>query len=605
MNILDYLNNSFKIKNNNIYLNNKLIKLSFKIYKKNKVAAKYIEEINSVLFVEKHLKIFGVKKIYLITKNAVSYDYFANKWVESNEDFIIPQSENCIAEFNKLLSSSKRFDVKFDAIIEMKNYYDKSFFNQKIKNIGFPVVVLPAVSKKDLKIDDSFSNQISDIDMQYINKINKNYISFCNFVPVQDDYAFRFYIYNEENFYEIFRIIIKNNNFYYYQNIENKFIEIKVDNYNYFTQFYVQDIYDLLNKLNIIDCIHIDDKIFTDTKIKYFNEIIKDVSPIEKIKQILLLSKYPVLEQIYKIGLKKHYNLIVNDEPYIYQIEDHFGQLYNLQEKINKNIKLKDLIKLNSYQFNIIKNYIENNDNADLNIIGYFNIIKPEGFKSIDNKTFDIYFILIKNIIKLVSKESCLNIKTILKTVNELNGIFSLNMTYQIIKKIIQYNKNPEFVFMSYLDTIRMLKEIDQINDFDLLVYKKEDIDNLHNDVLALYKPLENEALSIKFSEQNINGKIYEFEDEKFKIILPKDYSDLINEGNKLHHCVAAYARQVANGFTHILFIRKINDLNTPFFTAEISHNAVIQIRGLCNCNIKDAELESFIEKWKKEKKLN
>ena len=67
---------------------------------------------------------------------------------------------------------------------------------------------------------------------------------------------------------------------------------------------------------------------------------------------------------------------------------------------------------------------------------------------------------------------------------------------------------------------------------------------------------------------------------------IPKNGADLVNEGEKLHHCVATYTDKVLNGSTMILFIRKKNQKKKPFYTMEWKNNHIVQCRGLKNCDM-------------------
>ena len=73
----------------------------------------------------------------------------------------------------------------------------------------------------------------------------------------------------------------------------------------------------------------------------------------------------------------------------------------------------------------------------------------------------------------------------------------------------------------------------------------------------------------------------------------------LIEEGEKLHHCVGGYATRHANGQTAIFFVRKIETPDEPFFTLELNEKtlSVVQNRGLRNC-ARTPEVVAFEEEW-------
>lgn len=81
-------------------------------------------------------------------------------------------------------------------------------------------------------------------------------------------------------------------------------------------------------------------------------------------------------------------------------------------------------------------------------------------------------------------------------------------------------------------------------------------------------------------------------------IIVPvKEAKELYTESLMLRHCVKTYAPNVAHGTTEIMFIRKEDDPDTPFYTLELKNKKVIQVRGLHNRNPEE-EIKSFVSKW-------
>lgn len=88
--------------------------------------------------------------------------------------------------------------------------------------------------------------------------------------------------------------------------------------------------------------------------------------------------------------------------------------------------------------------------------------------------------------------------------------------------------------------------------------------------------------------------KQYKYKSGDYIIMLPRNQSDLINEGKMLCHCVGSYDKKVADSSTTILFIRRRENPSNPFVTAEFSHGKVIQIRAYKNRKPDDSVLEFF-----------
>ena len=71
---------------------------------------------------------------------------------------------------------------------------------------------------------------------------------------------------------------------------------------------------------------------------------------------------------------------------------------------------------------------------------------------------------------------------------------------------------------------------------------------------------------------------------------------ELRKEGESLRHCVATYAKRVVQKRTLILFVRKSDSPDKPFYTLEWNGD-VVQCRGFSNKDMTDDVME-FVEKF-------
>lgn len=79
-------------------------------------------------------------------------------------------------------------------------------------------------------------------------------------------------------------------------------------------------------------------------------------------------------------------------------------------------------------------------------------------------------------------------------------------------------------------------------------------------------------------------AQTYSFQADGFMIVIPQSSEDLTREGKTLSHCVRTYAEKMARGETAILFVRKVEAPDVPYFTMEIRGSRVMQLRGKNNC---------------------
>lgn len=93
-------------------------------------------------------------------------------------------------------------------------------------------------------------------------------------------------------------------------------------------------------------------------------------------------------------------------------------------------------------------------------------------------------------------------------------------------------------------------------------------------------------------------GDSLDFEYAGMKIIRPDTPDEIIREGNALHHCVGTYISRIAKKECLILFLRKCADENKPFYTIELRHRRIVQIRGQGNQD-PTPEAQNFVDRWK------
>lgn len=82
-------------------------------------------------------------------------------------------------------------------------------------------------------------------------------------------------------------------------------------------------------------------------------------------------------------------------------------------------------------------------------------------------------------------------------------------------------------------------------------------------------------------------------------ILLPHDAAEIKEEGRILHHCVGTYVGRVASGQTTILFVRKQDDIQAPYFTLEWNNGHIVQCRGSHNCGMPEA-VKRFTDAFEK-----
>lgn len=120
-----------------------------------------------------------------------------------------------------------------------------------------------------------------------------------------------------------------------------------------------------------------------------------------------------------------------------------------------------------------------------------------------------------------------------------------------------------------------------------------------HDQALSHIQFEEKKALKEKFRRQAERLEKYAFGADGFEIRIPQRENDLIVEGKALKHCVASYAKRHAEGTVTILFIRRSEEPDIPFYTLSIYEDSmtVCMNNGYRNCG-QTPEVKAFEDKF-------
>lgn len=168
------------------------------------------------------------------------------------------------------------------------------------------------------------------------------------------------------------------------------------------------------------------------------------------------------------------------------------------------------------------------------------------------------------------------------------------------------YYGNPSIYFLNawthYMDCLKSLNYPMTKSYMFPADFKKEDqrITKEYQDNLDKIKKKEEEKRNQKIREiskalRNMKG-IEDFMkgSKGLKVVVPESIEELKAEGIALHHCVGSYAQRVANGETSIIFIRKIEEPDKPYFTLEYRDGSLKQLHGFGNCRDKEGTVTAF-----------
>lgn len=99
----------------------------------------------------------------------------------------------------------------------------------------------------------------------------------------------------------------------------------------------------------------------------------------------------------------------------------------------------------------------------------------------------------------------------------------------------------------------------------------------LETELTKVYNLYRDKVKSEAFKRSIERLKTYEFSDGQLSVVAPTQASDLTTEGAVLHHCVGSFIDAVANNKENVVFIRRNDLLNEPYYTMAISPSGNIE----------------------------
>lgn len=385
----------------------------------------------------------------------------------------------------------------------------------------------------------------------------------------------------------------------------------------------------------------------------YISSIINDSDIMTKTNSLILRIIYtlrcPTIEQFYKAGYKYIANYLMSVSAKS-DVEHLFGY-----KKYSKSASIYELSGMNKYQLKLVDKMFEEkkkNPNSPTYIYGGLTytprcvietvrfVAGVKNLSSITDKDSDFYFSMAKRMnnvhsdyhdflhfveannsvytyYRIKNGWRCMNKERRIKPLTPEQNEKDRKNLLKLIRLQEKTDKKglDEDVFKIFSDTLNLFKQISNANRPDIDLYACKDVNELHryHNMLIEINITDKEARD-KEEQERLNklaAKLYdqrkekfEYADDNFSIVVPKEMNKITKEGVYLHHCVGGYISRVAEGRTNILFLRKNEEIDIPFFTIEVNnHNEVIQIHGLYNRWLgNEPDAVKFVIDWIHEK---
>lgn len=184
---------------------------------------------------------------------------------------------------------------------------------------------------------------------------------------------------------------------------------------------------------------------------------------------------------------------------------------------------------------------------------------------------------------------------------NRIDEIANLLKYGYKINKLIDFLFKQSKELYDYRENIRLLSDYHKM--IELMNVEKpdmypSDIRDIHDKTANAFRLVKDKVMNDKIAEIATEMEKHIPESDDFTIVCPKNTNDFVEEGNRQHNCVASYARSVADRSCVIFFVRKKDDVNKNYITAEYRRNSLYQIKYKNNQNVTSEEAIKFAQSF-------
>lgn len=153
------------------------------------------------------------------------------------------------------------------------------------------------------------------------------------------------------------------------------------------------------------------------------------------------------------------------------------------------------------------------------------------------------------------------------------------------LRKALNYRDKQKMGLRDWKDYIDQCKKL-EYDLSDESITRPKDFFYAHERLSRIIEAMVNAEKNRQLEETNRQREEMQYVDEELglMIVLPQSVSDIVREGKIQNHCVGGYADRHAEGKLHILFLRKIEEPDKPYYTMEVNtKGTIVQCRGYAN----------------------
>lgn len=197
-----------------------------------------------------------------------------------------------------------------------------------------------------------------------------------------------------------------------------------------------------------------------------------------------------------------------------------------------------------------------------------------------------------------------------IRRISEMFPTYDSNVTMERIEKVITikeavkyFKKQPRSerygIARDYCDYLKECEKLKMdLNDKRILFPKN--LREAHMRCSIQIEVTKNKEKSQKIKERAEKMSALNYSSGELFIRVAESAEEIISEGKIMRHCVGGYVDRVAESWTNIFFVRKVDEPDKPYYTLELSEGSerrVVQCRGKCNSGMTD-EVKAFVDEW-------
>jgi len=306
-----------------------------------------------------------------------------------------------------------------------------------------------------------------------------------------------------------------------------------------------------------------------------FYELAKNVKNVILQKYLKEYKKHPAYEYLIKARLYK-------------LVTENMDNYYNFRANLNfEGKRVHEILSISKAGFKQIQRL-----NGGCQYLALIQLAEKMGKSMTDEQLrifakMNLYSNLLEDLLEITSPQKIINYIDRCKECREE-------------EKHLDSATNIATYWRDYLKNCKLLG-YDLKNDFNIF---PKNLKVRHDEVVAIYKVEENAIQEKAIAELHITlQEVFGYTNKELGLIslVPSSREEIITEGQILRHCVhtGSYIQRMIEGTGYIIFIRKADSPETPFFTAEVVDGVIQQCRGLKNCGMTD-DVKKFVSNLQK-----